>query len=185
MEDPLSSRWTQLDLRELVRKNAEQTVVAMIDLQPEDLLTLCNKIGVQARQLKVGTRDVWQKEVAKDGYVVRYHDGKGRDAKCDDPKAVHYTLQDWGAKHGNDPEYQSKTGDILISAFDTIKNKRVIVDGVHRGAVMSSKYSRDSDYSDRIVYEWYGHKVRVIFPYDFMQFYRDDASANTNCPIKS
>lgn len=91
------------------------------------------------------------------------------------PKAVHFTVQDFGTKHGNDPKYQSKTGDILISAFDTVKNKRVIVDGIHRAAVMSSVYSKDNDYTNRIVYEWRGSNVSEIFPYDFMQFYRNDA----------
>jgi hypothetical protein len=74
---------------------------------------------------------------------------------------VHFTVQDFGTKHGNDPEYQNKTGDILIGAFDTVKNKRVIVDGIHRVAVMSSAHSKNSDYTNRIVYEWYGPSVKL------------------------
>jgi hypothetical protein len=174
MENLVPSGWNHLDLQELIRKTKELTLVAWIGgiLSPQDVLTKCNELDVQARRLKVGTREVWQNEIENNGYVVSYHDGKGNLANYNDPNAVHYTLQEYGAIHGNDPEYQSKTGDVLISAFDTIKKKRVIVDGIHRAAVMSSEYSKDSDFTDRKVYEWYGPNVKEIFPYDFMQFYR-------------
>jgi hypothetical protein len=69
---------------------------------------------------------------------------------------VHYTLQQYGNKYGaeysNNPKYRSKTRDILVSAYDTFKNKRVIVDGIHRAAVMSSTYSgRDDEYGSGLV----------------------------------
>ena len=170
MEYPNPSKWTNLDLQELIKSSRELILVAWIGkiLSPQDLLTKCNELGIQATQLKVGTRKVWQQEIETNCYVVRYHEGTGKEVNYDDPNAVHFTVQDWGVKHGNDPEYQKKTGNILISAFDTIKNKRVIIDGVHRGAVMSSAYSKDNDYTDKIVYEWYGSNVKDIFPYDFM-----------------
>lgn len=107
----------------------------------------------------VGTRQVWQDEIENNGYVVDYHDGKCNTANIlYDSKAMHYTLQQYGKKYGADysknPIYRSKTRDILVSAYDTFKNKRVIVDGIHRAVVMSSEYSDASDFSNRIVYEW-------------------------------
>jgi hypothetical protein len=176
MEFPNSSKWTNLDLQELIKRSRELILVAWIGkiLSPQDMLTRGDKLGIQARQLKIGTQEVWQQEIEPDCYVVRYHDGTGKQVNYDDTKAVHFTVQDWGAKHGNDPEYQNKIGNILVSAFDTIKNKRIIVDGVHRGAVMSSAYSKDNDYTDRVVYEWYSPNVKEIFPNDFKQFYRND-----------
>jgi hypothetical protein len=105
--------------------------------------------------------------IEENGYLVRYHD---------DQNAVHYTLREWGAMNGDNPKFKEKTGDILISAYDTLKNKRVILDGVHRGAVMSSVHSNESDFVNRIVYEWFGRNVKELFPNDFKQFYRDDAS---------
>lgn len=151
---------------------------------PEHLLAKCNLIGVIGRQLNVGTKEVWQDEIENNGYVVDYHDGKYNSISVmDDSNAMHYTLQEYGDKHGfeysNNPKYRSKTCDILVSAYDSIKDKRVIVDGIHRAAVMSSKYSDDSDFANRIVYEWYGDKVNGIFPYDFKPFYCDDSNART------
>jgi hypothetical protein len=107
-------------------------------------------------------------EIENNGYVVDYHDGKYNPASVmNDSNAVHFTLKEYGDKYGaeysKEPKYRSKTRDILITAFDTLKNKRVIVDGIHRGAVMSSKYSDDSDFSYRVVYEWNGDKVKEIF----------------------
>ena len=191
MDNPLSSGWVQLDLIELIRVSIENdnVRVAWIGHQykqsPEHLLALCDLIEVKARQLKVSTREVWQNKIDNSGYVVDYHDGNGNPANVmTDSKAVHYTLQQYGDKYGaeysNNPKYRSKTRDILVSAYDTFKNKRVIVDGIHRAAVMSSTYSDDSDYSNRIVYEWYGDKVNELFPYDFKPFYRSNAHSSTS-----
>jgi hypothetical protein len=182
--NPTSPRWNHLDLHVLIRVSIKNVYVDWIGhpghgLSPEVVLAKCNELGVKARQLKVGTREVWQNEIENNGCVVDYHDVKGNPAGVvNDSNAVHYTLQEYGAKYGakysSNPKYRSKTDDILVSAFDTFKNKRLIVDGIHRGAVMSSEYSSDSDYSKRIVYEWYGDKVKEIFIYDFNPFYRDN-----------
>lgn len=174
METAISSEWTPLDLRVLVRQTKNEAQGYWIGkFEPEEQgLQMCNKTGVKGKQLKIGTREVWQEEIETDCYVVSYHDGMGKEVDYNDPTAVHFTVQEYGTKHGNETEYQSKIGDILISALDTVKNKRVIVDGIHRAAVMSSKHSKNSDYTGRIVYEWYGPNVKEIFPYDFMQFYR-------------
>jgi hypothetical protein len=174
MESRIPVGWNHLELSELIMKSKEKVIVAWIgrSLSKEDMLTLCNYLGVQSRQLKVGTREIWQQEIEKDCYVAHYHDGTGTEVDCDNPSAVHFTLQEWGLIHGNDPEYKNKTGDVLISTFDTIRKKRVIVDGIHRAAVMSSEYSNSSDFADRRIYEWYGPYVKQLFPFDFKQFYR-------------
>jgi len=181
----MSSRWVQLDLMKLIRVSIDNVIVDWIGhpghkLTPEVVLKKCNIVGVKARQLKIGTRQVWQNEIENDGYVVDCHDGRGNAVGAYDPSAVHFTLKEYGVKYGNNPDYQNRTGDILVSAFDISKNKRVIVDGIHRGAVMSSKYSNDSDYSQRIVYEWYGDRVGEIFTYDFMPFYRGPYDVTTS-----
>jgi hypothetical protein len=170
----MPTQWNHLDLHEIIMKSKKLVKVAWIGWiqSKEDILTICNSLGVQARQLTVGTRDVWKQEIEKDCYVVQYHDGKGTEVDFDYPRATHFTVQEWGIKHGKDPEYKNKTGDVLISAFDTFREKRVIVDGIHRAAVMSSEYSNNSDFADRRIYEWYGPYLKEIFPYDFKQFYR-------------
>jgi hypothetical protein len=184
MDNPTTPKWDPVDLNEIIKISIDNVLVDWIGhpghgLSPEVVLVKCNKLGLEARQLKVGTREVWRNEIENNGYVVDYHDGKGNSANVvTDSNAVHYTLQEYGTKHGakysSNPKYRSETDNILVSAFDTFKNKRVIVDGIHRGAVMSSKYSSESDYSKRIVYEWYGNKVNEIFTYDFSPFYRDN-----------
>jgi hypothetical protein len=169
----MSVGWTSLSLGELIRESKRLIKGYWIGrLESEEkVLAKCTQIGIRARQFRIGGKEIWQQEIQDDCNVVRYHDRMGKEVNYDDQNAVHIKAQDLGAKYGNDPEYQSKTGAILISAFDTFKRKRVIVDGVHRAAVMSSIFSKNSDYTDRILYEWYGH-VRAIFPYDFMQFYK-------------
>jgi hypothetical protein len=167
MENSIPTGWTPLDLCELIMKSKDLVIVAIgRNHSKEDMLTICRNLGVQARQLKIGSREVWQQE------IENYHDGTGTQVGFDNPRAVHFTVEEWGIKYGNDPEYQNKAGNILISAFDTIRKKRVIVDGTHRASVMSSEYSNNSDFPDRRILEWYGPNVKEIFPYDFMQFYR-------------
>jgi hypothetical protein len=181
MENAVPYGWSDLDLNELIMISKNEIRIAWIgsNLSSQELLIKCNELGLKARQLKVGTREVWQHEIENDGNVVDYHDGKGNPASVMyDLSAVPFTLKEYGDKYGAEyskkPKYRSKTRDILVSAFDTLKNKRVIVDGIHRGAVMSSKYSDDSDFSNRIVYEWYGDKVKEIFTFDFNPFYRNN-----------
>lgn len=72
-------RWTNLDLLELIKKSNDLLLVAWIGhtLSLQELLTRCIELEIQARQLRIGTRVVWQQET--DYYVVSYHDGTGKD----------------------------------------------------------------------------------------------------------
>ena len=58
---------------------------------------------------------------------------------------------------------------IIITTFDTIKNKRLIVDGMHRSyALLKACYDK-VDIPEVKIFECYGSKIEVIFPCDIHQ----------------
>jgi hypothetical protein len=94
MENPIPSGRTHLDLHELIEKANELIKVDWVGkhLSSQEVLTKCNKIGVQARQLRIGTKGVWQVDIAKDGLLVCYHDGNS--ATVDNEKVFNTTFQE-------------------------------------------------------------------------------------------
>lgn len=178
MVDSFPGPWVDLNMNDLVQQTRIEAKIIWLQLPNPVLLPLCEILGIRSRQCRISTRDVWE-QFANSCYVVSYHDRHGNDVNWDRPEARHYTLQDWVSMHGNNPSFR-RSGNIIISVYDSVKEKRVIVDGIHRGALLSSWNSgQDNQFSENSVYEWYGPFVNVIFPCDLCHFYSNDASVHT------
>jgi type II secretory pathway component PulL len=99
MEASISSGWDEFDLKELVKVSMENVIVDWIGHPEykrslEVVLAKSNEAGVKARQLKIGSKQVWQEMIEKDSYLVRYQDNQN---------IVHFTVKKWGELHGCDP----------------------------------------------------------------------------------
>jgi hypothetical protein len=54
-----------------------------------------------------------------------------------------------------------------VTAYDTKKDKRLIIDGIHRAAILTSETEKQCSMPSARIYECYGDNVDKIFPCDF------------------
>jgi hypothetical protein len=57
--------------------------------------------------------------------------------------------------------------DIIVTAYDTKKDKRLIIDGIHRAAILTPETEKQCSMPSARIYECYGDNVDKIFPCDF------------------
>ena len=57
----------------------------------------------------------------------------------------------------------------LITVYDERTKKRMIVDGLHRGATLIHACETNTPISEVVVYECYGENVNILFPADIHQ----------------
>jgi hypothetical protein len=61
----------------------------------------------------------------------------------------------------------SKNDSDFMTAYDTKKDKRLIIDGIHRAAILTSETEKQCSMPSARIYECYGDNVDKIFPCDF------------------
>jgi hypothetical protein len=175
--DSFQGSWDPLDMDVLVNHSRQEVRIAWFSISNTILQPLCDKVGIHSRQCTISTREVWQ-AYANTCLVVSYCDDRGNDIGWFAPQARHRTLHDWSVLHGDEPTYQ-RPGKIIVSAYDSIKGKRIVVDGIHRAAVITrSNLTRKEQFPTTIVYEWSGPFLNMIFPCDFCHFYESEPRAN-------
>ncbi|MBI4548286.1 MAG: hypothetical protein HY707_09915 [Ignavibacteriae bacterium] len=133
-----------------------------------DLLCLFKIIGLCTRQCSIDSYDQWN-HFADSCYLVRYKNDK----QWQREDAENYTLKEFASDKQNDPEFTRQgefTGNIIISAYDTQRDKRVIIDGIHRATILTNECEKQLRIPNATIYECYGDKVDRIFSCDFCHF---------------
>ena len=59
--------------------------------------------------------------------------------------------------------------EVIITVFDTKKDKRLLIDGLHRAAALTMVCEENISIPTIVIYECYGEQVDVIFPCDIHQ----------------
>ena len=134
----------------------------------DDLISLLKISGLGTRQCSIGSYDAWE-SFSESCYLVRYKNGK----QWQHEDAENYTLKEFASEKQNDPEFARKgefTHKIIISAYDTQRDKRVIIDGVHRATILTNECEKRLRIPNATIYECYGGTVDRIFPCDFSHF---------------
>lgn len=140
-------------------------------------------MGIRARQLRITTIDEWRK-LAQTCLTVHYHGQKEKGANWFESGAKSYTLQQWSSIQPL-KKNQEFTDNTIISVYDRLKKKRILVDGNDRATILTSEdQSQTKPNIDILLYEGYGEHVNMIFPCEFCQFYgsnhdMEKASAKT------
>ena len=66
-------------------------------------------------------------------------------------------------------EEKFKEDNVMITVFDTVKQRRLMVDGLHRGAALTIACEEGNNISQVRIIESAGNQVNVIFPCDVHQ----------------
>lgn len=182
MAEIFAGKWLQLkpgsyidevrrssDLISLIRVcQTGQQIASNFDI--ESLVGLSN---LETRQYTITGPEEWN-ELANSCYTVRY--------KCEkhwqDQDAKNYSLVEWigsedylrdkkvrplEVKDGKLPD------DIIVTAYDTEKDIRLIVSGLHRAAALTIRTREcDSAIPSVRIYECRGRNVGILFPCDFV-----------------
>jgi hypothetical protein len=85
--------------------------------------------------------------------------------------ATPYTIQQWSSIQPlrRNGEFTDKT---IISAYDMVKKKRILLDGNKRATILTSENQSQMKPNIEIsLYEWYGERVNMIFPCEFCHLY--------------
>ena len=53
--------------------------------------------------------------------------------------------------------------EVYITVFDTKKDKRLLIDGLHRAAALTMACEENKSISKIVIYECYGERVDIIF----------------------
>ena len=56
--------------------------------------------------------------------------------------------------------------EVIITVFDTKKDKRLLIDGLHRAAALTMVCEENISIPKIVIYECYGKRVDIIFPCD-------------------
>jgi hypothetical protein len=134
----------------------------------DDLISLFKISRLGTRQCSIASYDAWE-SFSESCYLVRYKYGK----QWQDEDAENYTLKEFASEKQNDPEFTRKgefAHNIIISAYDTQRDKRVIIDGIHRSVILTNECVSQQKVPTATIYECYGTTVDRIFPCDFSHF---------------
>lgn len=148
------------------------TPIAFRFLSQDDLEALFRVLGIATRQYEIRGFEEWNR-FAKSCHTVSYKDGKGWqliDAK-------NYSLEDLAKDNIEEPSFVRRIdqvshapeefGDgVIVTAYDTMKRKRLILDGIHRAAIMTNESKSRTRLPRATVIECYGNKVNQLFPFD-------------------
>jgi hypothetical protein len=58
---------------------------------------------------------------------------------------------------------------VIVTLFDTKKDKRLIIDGLHRSVALTMACKENVSIPKMVIYECYGEQVDIIFPCDVHQ----------------
>jgi hypothetical protein len=140
-----------------------------------DIQSLIELSACETKQYTVTTPDEWR-QFFDSCYTVRFKCKK----RWQDPDAENYALNEWivSEDYIGDPKVRPlevKNGklpeDIIVTAFDSEKCRRIIISGLHRGAAVTIR-TRECDPAipPVRVYECRGKNIDRIFPCDLLHF---------------
>lgn len=113
------------------------------------------------RQARVTTKDDWT-EFTRDTYLCTYKGGA-----WDAPGAENLSFLEGYQSVPRHPRKISEPGWRIIATFHTILEKRLIVDGMHRGFQTEKDFRENGAAREIEIIECYGPEVNFTFPYDF------------------
>jgi hypothetical protein len=178
--DTFTGKWAPLTAKAYVDETREATQViwlgriAALNQQKvafatdDDLISLFQISRLGTRQWSIASYDAWE-SFSESCYLVRYKYGK----QWQDEDAENYTLKEFACEKQKDPEFTREgefTHNIIISAYDTQRDKRVIIDGIHRATILTVECEKRLRIPKATIYECYGDAVDRIFPCDFSHF---------------
>jgi hypothetical protein len=147
---------------------------------------MCNILGIKGWQQSINSASQWE-EFARDTYMVRYRSTDQVNANWFDNCVRHYTIQEYSNTGITGPSF-IRRGEFddkpIITVLDTGKNRRVMIDGIHRSTIITKEILDGTRQNhDVLVYEWRGSKVNMIFACDFCRFYEADRVSLSKCGI--
>ena len=145
-----------------------------LDFLPEhELVSLFDALDIRARTFSVRGFAEWD-SFSKSGITVRYKNGLDWHSKT----AVNYSLRDLASDTKGNPEFSRRVDplsleprdfedDVIVTAYNPVRKQRLIVDGIHRAAILTNESNDKSAFPSARVIECYGEKVDWLFPCDF------------------
>lgn len=135
---------------------------------PEDLVILFDVTETKTRKCTINQGTDW-KRFSDSCYVQGCMGGK----TWKDVDGKKMPLRTWAKEKRNDHEFirnRAFDNDIIITAYDTDKRKRLIIDGIHRASILTNECeNRNIEFTPMKIYECYGKLVMTIFPCDIIQ----------------
>ena len=186
MADSFSADWAQINILEFVQYTMFNTGVIwlgrsafVIDqhsrqigacflVPPEELVSLFSVTETKTRECIINRGNDW-KNFSDSCYVQGCMDGK----TWKDVDGKKMPLREWAKEKRNDHEFtrnRSFDNDIIITAYDTDKRKRLIIDGIRRASILTNECeNKDAEFSPMKIWECYGKQLMTIFPCDIIQ----------------
>lgn len=87
------------------------------------------------------------------------------------PKAKNYNVRKYAIQ--NPLKLKRRDNIIIMTAYHTLLNKRLIIDGCHRAVALDTLHIKTEDelWMPKIeIWECYGSQLHAIFPMDFQHF---------------
>ncbi|HJT46890.1 MAG TPA: hypothetical protein VJ729_01820 [Nitrososphaeraceae archaeon] len=143
-----------------------------VELFSTDMLANIFDISkTKARECIVSSANDWIDFVSERLYCPVCEDGKN----WNDIDGKKLSFLDWmsTSKVRNDSKYifekERFSDNIIITIFDTTKQKRLIVDGINRAAALTIASETGVDIPSIKVLECHGDRIDVLFPCDIHQ----------------
>jgi hypothetical protein len=159
--------------RTLVITDPRRTFIAKFPLvPPEEIVILFNNTNTLTRQYTIRSCFDW-KAFADSCYVLGCKDNKSwRDAEGEK-----MNLKDWSQNKRNEAKFNRSgnepfSKDIIFTAYDSNKQKRLIIDGTHRATILTNDCwdkKENIQIQPMHIWECYGSLVLAIFPCDIIQ----------------
>jgi hypothetical protein len=135
-----------------------------------ELVTLFNVTKTQCKKISINSCEEWIK-FSESCYSTSCKNGKN----WTDIDAKKETLKEWitRADVSTKPEFQfdeTKFKDnIIITIYDNRKQKRLIIDGIHRAVALTIACMNQHSIPQVVIFECSGNQVMTIFPFDIIQ----------------
>jgi hypothetical protein len=142
--------WSEVPNERILAEWKKATVMKMGDFVCTDTKT---------REAIIDSNDKW-KEFARECYLVWFDGGQ-----WSTPNKLNWGVTEYASKN---PSPLSQSVDLLIlSAYHTLLEKRVIIDGCHRAVALATMVQNGQSIPTARVLECYGTQIHAILPADF------------------
>ena len=181
MADTFTGKWAPLTAKTYIDETRKATQVIWLGrigvlnqkyvvqlATDDDLISLLKISGLGTRQCSIATYDAWD-GFSESCYLVRYKYNK----QWQHEEAENYTLKEFALEKQNESEFirnREFSHNIIITGYDTQRDKRVIIDGLHRAVILTNECEKQLRIPNAMIYECYGAKIDRIFPCDFSHF---------------
>jgi hypothetical protein len=135
-----------------------------------ELVTLFSATGTQSKKISIGSCNEW-KDFSDSCYSISCKNGKN----WKDVDAKKESLKEWMIRTNVSakPEFQFNEkkfqDNVIITTYDDGKQKRLIIDGLHRGAALTMACTNQNRIPPVTIFECSGNLVTTIFPFDIIQ----------------